>query len=224
MSRGSRRKRSSASSPGPESPALGSPPPDATRPDARAPSPDSPDRHRFSWPRTSTLVLSVVFVAVFALWIMVRPDTPETRGESGPYNPNSGGTVQRYVPPPTHGPTPAQRPTPTHRPSPGRTPTGTPTPTPAQTSPQSPTTGSSPTATSGTQQVPVSPTPTGQSPAPATGGGAAGSSPTAGTTQAPAGVSVGVATPLSAVPWRRPALTGRPPSGGRRAGGTPGGC
>ncbi|MCW2581803.1 MAG: hypothetical protein JWQ53_593 [Klenkia sp.] len=34
--------------------------------------------------RTSTVVLAVLFVAVFALWVFVRPPTPETAGSTTP--------------------------------------------------------------------------------------------------------------------------------------------
>lgn len=183
MSRGLRRKNSRASSPGP-----GSPAPDAGGPGGRL----------FGRPRTSTVVLAVLFVAVAALWV-VLPTVPKpaSDGQTG-YNSSGSGSGQGpgATPPPTT--TPTYQPAPTRSPSPTRTPTRTATPTPTRTPGQTPTQSPSPT-TSGTGQVPVSPTAGQQSPAPAsgsTGGAAAGSSsPPPGGTQAPAGVNVGVQTP-----------------------------
>lgn len=189
MSRGSRRKRVPAPVPGSESTVLSSAPADATRPET---SPDGAPERRFSAPRSSTLVLALLFAAIFALWV-VLPNVPDPAAAQTGYNPNSGGVMPTSSP--TARPSPSYTPTPTYSPTPTRTPTETPRPTssPDQAPTQSPTTGASPTATSGTG-VPGTQSPAPQSTAPATGtgnsgGAAAGaSSPAAGTSQAPAGI------------------------------------
>lgn len=195
--------------------ALGSPAP--------SPSPDGPPERRFSRPRTSTIVLTVMFLAVFALWVIVRPPDPATASPAGQNSPGSSGQMPTSVP--TYSPSPTHSPTPTHRPTPTRTPTRTPTPTrsPGQTPTGSPTTSPSPTATTGTGQVPGSPAPAQQSPTPSTGGAAAGGSPSSGGgTQAPSGVHVGVQTPLRGYSPARAIC--RKHGAGRRGGGRPGGC
>jgi len=91
----------------------------------------------FGRPRTSTLVLSLLFLGVLALYIWVRPTTPETTGSSGP-----AGT-------PTHAQTtsaprsrvssasgtPSSTPSHSTTPSPALSGTGPGSPTPTATGP-----------------------------------------------------------------------------------------
>src|SRR5215468_7879881 len=96
-------------------------------------------------PRTSTLVLTGLFLAVFALYLLVRPNTTDT-----------GSAASDTSPTATHSPTQTPSPTPTPR----RT-THSPTPSPTSTSP-SPTLsgpGSSPSPESPTASEPASAAP-----------------------------------------------------------------
>src|SRR5262249_30809123 len=94
-------------------------------------------RRRMSRPRTSTVVLSALFVAVFALYLLVRPPTPSTE-TSAP------GTDSQSTPSDTASPSPTQ--TPRHTsPSPSpSTPTPSPSPTSARSGRPSPSPSASP--------------------------------------------------------------------------------
>jgi cytoskeletal protein RodZ len=96
-------------------------------------------------PRTSTLVLTGLFLAVFALYLLVRPDTTDT-----------GSAASDTSPTATHSPTQTPSPTPTPR----RT-TQSPTPSPTSTSPSPAASGPnpSPSAESPTASEPASPAP-----------------------------------------------------------------
>ena len=96
-------------------------------------------------PRTSTLVLTGLFLAVFALYLLVRPDTAVT-----------GAAASDTSPTATHSPTQTPSPTPTPR----RT-THSPTPSPTSTSPSPAVSGPSPSpsGTSPTPSEPASPAP-----------------------------------------------------------------
>ena len=91
--------------------------------------------------RTSTVVLSVLFLAIGALWINIRPDPVDPAGGSS--------TVQPVAPPPaapTTTPTPTPEPVPTTEPEPTTapevptTPSSTDVPTSTETSTRFPTT------------------------------------------------------------------------------------
>jgi hypothetical protein len=110
--------------------------------------------------RTSTVVLSVLFLGIFALYLNVKPDAREAAN-------TDGGTVvdQPVTPPPTVEPTPTETPEPTVEPgetareeSPPadgtRTPTRTPTTTPE-------TTGAPMTPRTSTPSLPTTAAPTG---------------------------------------------------------------
>jgi hypothetical protein len=98
--------------------------------------------------RTSTVVLSLLFLAIGALWINIRPDV-----ETPPADP---AVVQQPVVPTTPSPTtPAPTPTPTSEPAPttapettttseAPTPSSTDVPTSTETSTRFPTTTSEP--------------------------------------------------------------------------------
>ena len=119
----------------------------------------APPRSRWSWPRvpahvgparTSTLILALLFVGVFALYLVVRPEsaTVATTGTSGGAQP----TQVQQQPLPTATTT-----------APRTTPTTTPTPTSATS-----TAGTSAARTTTSSGVGGSSTETGTSPAPAT--------------------------------------------------------
>src|SRR5215468_754633 len=96
-------------------------------------------------PRTSTLVLTGLFLAVFALYLLVRPDTTDTGSAAADTSPTA-----------THSPTQTPSPTPTPR----RT-THSPTPSPTGTSPSPAESGPSPSPPAGspTASEPTSPAP-----------------------------------------------------------------
>ena len=100
-------------------------------------------------PRTSTLVLTGLFLAVFALYLWVRPNTEAT-----------GSIGHQTSPTTTHRPSHTPSPTPTPR----RT-THSPTPSPASPSPSPALSGPSPSpsAASATASAPASPAPSGTS-------------------------------------------------------------
>ena len=79
-------------------------------------------------PRTSTLVLTGLFLAVLALYLWVRPNPVDTQ-TAGP------GTASTTTHEPTHTPSP----TPTHRPT-----SHSPTPAPTSPSPSPAVSGPSP--------------------------------------------------------------------------------
>jgi cytoskeletal protein RodZ len=81
-------------------------------------------------PRTSTVVLIVAFLGVLALWVWVRPITPDTTGSATPAGTQPASTSSASV-------TPSTSPSPTHSASP--TQTSSPTPTSSATSSPSPT-------------------------------------------------------------------------------------
>ena len=112
--------------------------------------------------RTSTVVLGVLFLAVFALWLNVRPPT-----DSPPRTPSDPGNVNAPVVPglseereqtePATPATTAPRPT-TSAPAPEETePTGTATPT-TTSAPTTGTTPSAPADSTTDETVPSSPT------------------------------------------------------------------
>jgi hypothetical protein len=90
-------------------------------------------RHRWRLiagrPRTSTVVLIGLFLAVFALWIVVRPATATTTTPTGNVQSTTGNPAGG-----SPAPTPAGTLAPSHLPSPSpsqtQTPTATTTPTP----------------------------------------------------------------------------------------------
>jgi hypothetical protein len=109
--------------------------------------------HHLGRARTSTVILSVVFLAIFTLYLNVRPD----QGTTGTPTTGGGSDVEAPVNPvlptaPTTTPEPTEEPSPTTEPEQTETPeedTGTPT---TGSTPRSPTTGttepSDPTETS----------------------------------------------------------------------------
>jgi hypothetical protein len=103
--------------------------------------------------RTSTVVLSVLFLAIGALWINIRPDAA--------VDPTGGSsTVQPVVPAPaTPTPTPTPEPEPVPTTAPERTPTSeAPTTTPSTDVPTSTETSTrfpTPTPTTSEPSVPV---------------------------------------------------------------------
>ncbi|MGY1725255.1 hypothetical protein [Blastococcus sp. SYSU DS0533] len=110
--------------------------------------------------RTSTVVLAVLFVAVFALWLNVKPETREARTDDPAEV--SGTTEPAQTEPTQPEPTQTEEAEPTEEPA-----TTTPQPTPT-TRPTSPTTAtsSSPspddgTGTATTAPETTAPTPTG---------------------------------------------------------------
>jgi cytoskeletal protein RodZ len=110
--------------------------------------------------RTSTVVLAVLFLAIFALYLNIRPDTTGT---------STAGT-DGSTPAQTSTPAPAPTPTPTPTPTPETTAEPTPTeeaPTSAPTDttiPDGTTTSGAPEPTAVTPE-PTLPTPTATSPA-----------------------------------------------------------
>lgn len=92
----------------------------------------------FGRPRTSTVVLTVLFLGVLALWITVRPVPPASTGtaESGTSDTSgNSGTPGRSHPSATYSPTPSKTPTrspSSKKPTPSRSatphPSGSPTP------------------------------------------------------------------------------------------------
>ena len=106
--------------------------------------------HHLGRARTSTVVLSVLFLGIGALWLNVRPDPPDPPTNVVP------AVEQPLVPAPT-----------TAAPTPGTTTAPAPT-----TTPQSPRTSSTPTtpapdSTAPTEQGTPLPTTTAEAPAPA---------------------------------------------------------
>ena len=78
-------------------------------------------------PRTSTLVLVVLFLAVAALYVWVRPDTPATTGSVAPAS-TSSSTPPAST---TESPTPSASPSPTHSHSTSPQLSATPPPSPS---------------------------------------------------------------------------------------------
>lgn len=127
---------------------------------------EPPRKRRFGRPRTSTIVLAVAFVAVFALWILVRPVpvTTYTTPDGRTFTVRQGsGTAT--VPGLNPAPTQTSAPSPTATPTRHRTQSPTPTASPDQSPTQSPTSGQSYSPT-GTAPATSAPSPT-RSPAPA---------------------------------------------------------
>lgn len=140
------------------------------------------DRFTAMRPRNSTVLLTVLFLGVLALWILVRP-VPTLSQTSGADTGQSGSqqTQQHpYVPP---APTPTQTPTRTPSPHPTTTRPTTPTSTPSVT----PSPGQSPPATSS----PTAPS--------APGSGNPTAAPTGGSTGAGTGTGGGAGVPGAAV-------------------------
>jgi hypothetical protein len=67
-------------------------------------------------PRTSTIVLAVVFLGVFALYILVRPPSVQLAAQPG-------GTQTSVASPTPSASSPARSPSPSHSPRPSRSPT-----------------------------------------------------------------------------------------------------
>jgi cytoskeletal protein RodZ len=67
-------------------------------------------------PRTSTIVLAVLFLGVFALYILVRPVSVQEAGQSA-------GTPTSPTSPTPSASSPARSPSPSHSPRPSRSPT-----------------------------------------------------------------------------------------------------
>ncbi|HEX6449862.1 MAG TPA: hypothetical protein VF060_10415 [Trebonia sp.] len=117
-------------------------------------------------PRTSTVALTMLFVAVLALWILVRP-IPNSTGATGasdqtkptPAPSYRGASAPAY--PATVTPTPSHSPRPHHSPTPTGSPTASPHPSRSPRLGQSP----SPTPTNPLQSVPVTGSPTSTAPA-----------------------------------------------------------
>jgi cytoskeletal protein RodZ len=95
-------------------------------------------------PRTSTLVLSGLFLAVLALWLWVRPPVADTASAS-----------PATTPAVTHPPTHTASPTPTHR----RT-DHSPTPSATSPSPSPTTSGPSPSLSGAASPTPGEPSAT----------------------------------------------------------------
>jgi outer membrane biosynthesis protein TonB len=125
--------------------------------------------------RTSTLILSVLFLAIGSLYLTVRPDPTGTTTSGGgtgveqPAEPAPMPTVEPTTPAPTTTdpePTTDELPTPTTEPTPTDETTTEPTPTePTPTEPTPPDT---------TPGIRTTPTPTTEPPAPTTGTSPAG--------------------------------------------------
>jgi hypothetical protein len=139
------------------------------QPDAGTRSPDpSPDRspwHISRIPahlgraRTSTVVLAVLFVAIFALYLYVKPDAPGTTTTGGATSQVPAATTARA--PATKAPTSTATPT-REQPTTTTTETATPTDVPTETSTPEPSTGSSaPSTTATTLPAPTVSPPTG---------------------------------------------------------------
>jgi len=106
--------------------------------------------------RTSTVVLSVLFVAIFALYLYIKPDTPATTTGGTPAQVPAATTAparQTTAPPPTTTEPTRERTT--------TTATATPTDVPTETSTSEPPTGSSAPTTTATLPTPTLSTPTG---------------------------------------------------------------
>jgi outer membrane biosynthesis protein TonB len=112
--------------------------------------------------RTSTLVLGLLFLAIGALYLNIRPDPPATA-----QTPTSDTGIVQPAPPPTEEPTPAPEPTPTPTEEPTETtddvPTTTAEPTPTEeptetTTPEETTETSVPTFSSPSRPGTSSPT------------------------------------------------------------------
>jgi len=125
--------------------------------------------HHLGRARTSTVILSVLFLAIFTLYLTVRPDEVTT----GTSTTGGGSDVQAPVNPvvpttPTTTPEPTEEPSPTTEPEETETPgedTGTPT---TSSTPSSPDTGTTEPTTDPTTQ-PSDPTETSE-PTETTGG------------------------------------------------------
>lgn len=125
-------------------------------------------------PRTSTIVLTVLFLGVFALWISVRPDTTSSGSAGYGTSGNQGQGQSHYTAPASPEPTATPTHTPTHRPTTApASPTATPNPTGSPRPDQSPTPSPSVTI-----PVPTTGSPTTGS---TTGGTAPGAAQSAGT-------------------------------------------
>ncbi|SDF74279.1 hypothetical protein SAMN05660662_3202 [Blastococcus aurantiacus] len=89
--------------------------------------------HHLGRARTSTVILSVLFLAIFTLYLNVRPDAPADPGRTSPAGGGSGveAPLNPVVPTePTTTPEPTEEPTPTTEPEETETPseeTDTPT-------------------------------------------------------------------------------------------------
>jgi cytoskeletal protein RodZ len=111
------------------------------------------ERHLMSKrPRTSTIVLAVVFLGVLALYILVRP-VPVTAADQPTGTHTSGPSPTPSASSPVHSPSPSRSPHPSRSPSPSRsaTPAASATPSVAATpssssSPVSGSPGPSPTS------------------------------------------------------------------------------
>jgi len=103
-------------------------------------------------PRTSTLVISGLFVAVLALYILFRPVSAAQKAEIS----RSSGQQR---PTPTASPSPTQtRPSPSRSPSRSRSPSATPSVTPSGSG--TPTTSPSPSGSQATAPPVLNPLPT----------------------------------------------------------------
>jgi hypothetical protein len=116
-------------------------------------------------PRTSTVALTTLFVAVLALWILVRP-VPDSAGTTGASDqirphpaPSHPGASAPAYPTPTVTPSRSKSPRPHHSPTPTGSPTASPHPSRSQLG-QSP----SPTPTGPLQSVPATGSPSGSAP------------------------------------------------------------
>ena len=103
-------------------------------------------------PRTSTIVLAVVFLGVLALYILVRPvpvtaaDQPTGTQTSVP-RPTPSASSPARSPSPSHSPRPSRSPTPSHSATPAVSPTPSVAATPSSSSsPVSGSPGPSPTS------------------------------------------------------------------------------
>jgi hypothetical protein len=116
-------------------------------------------------PRTSTVVLTTLFVAVLALWILVRPPS-DPAGATGAGDPAKRHQAPSYpgvsasAYPSTLSPSPSHSPRPHHSPTPTDSPTASPHPSRSPRLGQSPT----PTLTNPLQSVPATGSPTGTAP------------------------------------------------------------
>jgi len=100
-------------------------------------------------PRTSTLVISGLFLAVLALYLLVRPATPTTPADTNQSATNPSPTATTPAPTRT-SPSPTRSPRPSHTVSPSATPVSTsPAPLGSPTT-APPTLGTSPSAGSPT--------------------------------------------------------------------------
>jgi hypothetical protein len=115
-------------------------------------------------PRTSTLVIIGLFLAVLALYILVRPGSASTVQHTRHAKPAPTSTTPAPAVRPSPAPTPSRTPghsaSPTHTASPS--PSGTPTPSQTQT----PTPGTTPTSTQLPTETPSAPSPAATTPVP----------------------------------------------------------